>query len=53
MQLLIQNYLDDMSYNKIDQDKFNELNDRILVYKKKLNIIEKDINNIKNVWFLK
>ena len=53
MQLLIQDYLDDMSYNKINRGKFDELNGKILLYKKKLHIIEKDINRIKNVWFMR
>ncbi len=52
MQLLIQNYLDDVSYNKIDHGKSNKFNEKILFYKKKLHIIEKDINRMKNVWFL-
>ena len=53
MQLLIQDYLDDMSYNKINRGKFDELNGKILFYKKQLHIIEKDINRIKNVWFMR
>lgn len=52
IQLLIENYFNDMSYNKIDRGKSEELNGKILFYKKKLHIIEKDINRMKNVWFL-
>lgn len=52
MQLLIENYLDGMIYNKIDRGKSEELNKKILFYKKKLHNIEKDINRMKSVWFL-
>ncbi len=52
MQLLIKDYLDDMSYSKIGRGKSDEINEKILFYKKRLNIIEKDINRMKNVWFL-
>jgi len=52
IQLLINRYLSEMSGLNINSDQSNYLNIRLKEYRKKLSIVEEEINLKKRIWFL-
>ena len=53
IQLIVSRYMSDMSQSDLNSDTYKFMQRKVQKYQEELKNIEKDIKQIKNVWFMK